>query len=108
LPRHPLHGLPQRGLPVFRLQNAEDIVATADDLATRNILLGFGSIAGASRFGWLLLELSRPWVARTEVDMESCLGFEGTGLGSAEMKIVLPGDHYWPPHADGSPRGHRL
>ena len=56
-------------------------------------------MAGAVCFAVMSLDLSRPWVTRTEVELESWPESDpglAVGPDSAWIRICLPGDDAWP------------
>jgi hypothetical protein len=88
---------PPSDLPTFRLSNTADCVASDADLATRDVLWGFGHLGGSTRFATLLLDLSRPSSQRVEVQLEGEAGYRGVGPASPEISIWLPGSFGWDP-----------
>jgi hypothetical protein len=101
LPRNPLYTWENSGtdrdLPELLLTNEnEDISFSQSDLAKRDVVQGFGSLAGSVRFAELLLNLSRPWVTQTWVILEGFPGLTSVSRDSAWVRVYLPGDEDWP------------
>jgi hypothetical protein len=97
LPRHPLAGLREIDL---RLTNEADSVVSEAELASRNVVCGFGSLSATSQLAELLLDLTRPWSSTTLIDMEGREGLESVAEDSAWLRIYLPGDAEWPSDLD--------
>lgn len=91
--RHPwLHQrLHPKALPVLDLTNEDELIMHPRDLPARNTAIGFGNYDAAARFAELLLNASRASSNGDEYVLEGEWGFRGVGIGSAEIKIWLPG-----------------
>ncbi len=93
--KHPWHwhcyNLQPSELPILYLTNQNEMLATAQDLESRNVAIGFGRLEGSCRFAELLLNCSRPSNNQLEFALEGEIGFRGVGPGSAEIIIWLPG-----------------
>lgn len=91
--RHPWssYNLQPYELPILYLTNQNEMLATAQDLESRNVAIGFGGLESSCRFAELLLNCSRPSNNQLEFALEGEIGYRGVGPGSAEIVIWLPG-----------------
>lgn len=91
--RHPWfkEAPPPHELPVATLANRLDLVSGLDELADRDVVVGFGARAGVVRLAELLLNAGRPSNEVVEFRLEAEPGFRGVGPTSAEIAIWLPG-----------------
>ena len=96
--RHPLLGSRDVDL---RLTNQSDMVFSEQDLDSRDVVCGFGNLSGTTQLAELLLNLSRPWITRSLVDLEGPPGFESVAASSAWLRICMPGDDMWPSQLEG-------
>lgn len=82
-------------LPVVRLTNESELLASTDDWDSRDVICGFGPDTGAALLAELLLNLGGPNQEEKEIALESESGFRGVGPGSAELRLFLPGSFGW-------------
>ena len=94
-PWHPFSGCPA-DLPGFYLTNRQEMIATDNQWATRDTVVGFGSDAGMARLLELLLNIGRSSSATVEYDLEGDGGFRGVAPYSSEVRLLLPGSVGWP------------
>lgn len=91
--RHPWFelGPPPHELHVATLTNERDLVNGIEELADRDVIIGFGPRWGVVRLAELLLNAGRPSNEVVEFRLEAEPGFRGVGPASAEIAIWLPG-----------------
>lgn len=82
-------------LPRFGLTNLEDFLFTEEHRRARDTVRCFGRDRGNALFAELLLNAGRPESAPDEYELEGEAGFRGVGVGSAEVRIFLPGSFGW-------------
>jgi hypothetical protein len=84
------------GFPVFTLTNINQFVATEEQWAGRDTVIGFGNDDASIRLGALLLNFGSPDNDTLEVTLEGEGGFRGVGVHSTEAAFYLPGSIAWP------------
>jgi hypothetical protein len=95
--RHPWieDGVPPEDLPWFKLTNSDDMIVTEEQRSARDVIHGFGSLVGSSRFAHLLLDVGQRGSRTVEVALEGEAGFRGVAPASCEVRLWLPGGDYW-------------
>lgn len=84
-----------KDLPCFALAHAKGLNFTENDWRERDTVKIFGSDVGIVSFAELLLNLSLPHNEQDEFELEGESGFRGVGIGSAEVRLFLPGHLAW-------------
>lgn len=92
-------------LPTILLTDREGFAGRDDPTdPPRDVVVGFGSDAGAYRIVELLFDISQSWNEGREYTLEGPFGFGGVAALSAEIRFWLPGGFGWDPTAWGDSR----
>lgn len=94
---HPLYNLqiPDWDLPQLLLTDEEDCCITEEDWKNRFVIRGFGTPVGATHFAELLLNIGLSETESQEFYLESYAGNKSVAPTSSEVRLWLPGGHYW-------------
>ena len=94
--KHPFdRDIPPKHLPRFALAHTGNLNYTDEHWKQRDTVAVSGTGAGLVLCAELLLNLSLPDNEQDEIELEGESGFRGVGIGSAEVRLFLPGHLYW-------------